>query len=139
MNIFAPTLVGLFCLVVGVVSMVAMGKLLPNHKSPMDEADIDDYTTELTVTADSPYVGMTLGDIYQKYNNGKPFDIDLLAIKGYDSEMTTPVKDGEFIMGSDRMIVTGKVKAIRETCQRFGLEAKHMEGILESADENVRS
>ena len=139
MNIFEPTLVGLFCLVVGVVSMVAMGKLLPNHKSPMDEADIDDYTTELTVPADSPYVGMTLGDIYQKYNNGKPFDIDLLAIKGYDSEMTTPVKDGEFIMGSDRMIVTGKVKAIRETCHRFGLEAKHMEGILESADENVSS
>lgn len=60
MNIFTPALPGIFCLLVGVVSIIVMQKLLPSRVSPEDEAaNFNSNTTELKVPANSHLVGQT--------------------------------------------------------------------------------
>ena len=61
MGFFTPTIPGLFCLVVGVLAVLAMRKLLPERKSPEDAfQQTSDYTVELLVPADHPHIGDTL-------------------------------------------------------------------------------
>ena len=61
LSIFTPTLVGLFCLAVGIVSVIAMQKLLPERKSPEKSfANLSDYTVELMVPSDNDMVGKTV-------------------------------------------------------------------------------
>jgi len=64
MGLFAPLICGLFCLAVGILSLLAMQKLLPVRKSPIDNVSEEDFTTELTVPSDNQYVGMTLSQMY---------------------------------------------------------------------------
>lgn len=88
MNIFTPALPGIFCLLVGVVSIIIMQKLLPSRVSPEDEAaNFSSNTTELKVPANSHLVGQTLeesnliadinGEIVRRNSTGK---CDLLRI-----------------------------------------------------------
>lgn len=50
LSIFTPTLVGLFCLAVGILSMIVMQKMVPVRKSPEDALEeTNDYTVELLV------------------------------------------------------------------------------------------
>ena len=60
LSIFTPTLAGLFCLGVGVLSVIALQKLLPERQSPMEQSKADDFTAELRVPSDNPYIGMTI-------------------------------------------------------------------------------
>ena len=63
MNVLATTIPGLFCLFVGVLSVIALRRLLPDRKAP--EAAFEstsDYTVELLVPSDNPYIGKTLGE-----------------------------------------------------------------------------
>ncbi len=62
MNVQATTIPGLFCLFIGVLSIIAMRKLLPDRKAP--EAAFEstsDYTVELLVPSDNPHIGQTMG------------------------------------------------------------------------------
>ena len=63
MNVFATLLPGLFCLTVGVLSVIAMRRLLPERQSP-DSAfeSTSDYTVELLVPSDNPYIGQSIGE-----------------------------------------------------------------------------
>ena len=50
LGLFTPTLVGLLCLAVGILSMLALNRLLPVRKSQEDALEnVSDYTVELTV------------------------------------------------------------------------------------------
>jgi di/tricarboxylate transporter len=52
-NVLATTIPGLFCLFIGILSIIAMRKLLPNRKAPEDSLeDTDDYTIEMLVPSD---------------------------------------------------------------------------------------
>ena len=54
MNVLATTLPGLFCLSVGVLSVIAMHRLLPSRKVPESAfEDIAEYTVELLVPSDN--------------------------------------------------------------------------------------
>ena len=62
MNVMATTIPGLFCLAIGVLSIIAMRRLLPDRKAP--ESDFEDtveYTMELLVPSDNKLIGETLG------------------------------------------------------------------------------
>ena len=63
MNVLATTIPGLFCLFIGVLSVIAMRRLLPDREAP--EAAFEatsEYTVELRVPSDNPQIGMTLGE-----------------------------------------------------------------------------
>ena len=109
LSIFTPTLVGLFCLVVGILSVIALSKLLPERQSPEDAlSGTGDYTIELMVPTMSSLVGMTIKEAgLHKVDGGH-----LVEIIRVDHEVVTAVDDEEFIFGGDRLIFSGDIEKI---------------------------
>ncbi len=61
LGLFTPTVVGLLCLAVGILSMLALSRLLPVRKSQEDALEnVSDYTVELMVPTECPHVGKTV-------------------------------------------------------------------------------
>lgn len=115
LSIFTPTLAGLFCLAVGIISVIAMQKLLPEHPSAENSFEsVSDYTVELLVPADNEHIGSTIGECgLSKLKGGK-----LVEIIRFDREIICPVKEDEFVLGGDRLIYAGNIENIlqlRET------------------------
>lgn len=142
LSILTPTVCGLFCLVVGVLSMIAMQKLLPERQSPMSGSDADDFTAEVTVPSNNAYIGMSMSDVYSTRSDNSALqigDVKVVAIRRFDNEIVSPVSDDEFIMGGDRLILNGKAREILALAKRYSLDAGSVEGVLESElDENVK-
>ena len=117
MNVLATTIPGLFCLFVGVLSIIAMRKLLPDRKAP--EAAFEstsDYTGELLVPSDNPHIGETIEKAgLQKVRGGS-----LIEIIHFD-EMVSPAIPDEPIMGGDRLIFAGQIDEILDLKQSHGL------------------
>lgn len=118
MNIFITTLPGLFCLAVGILSMLAMQKLLPVRKSPdMALNATDEYTVELLVPSDCKIVGQTISEAgLNNVSGGRLFEI-----VRFDNAIITPVADDEFLMGGDRLIFSGEIDALLELRETYGL------------------
>ena len=116
MNVLATTIPGLFCLFVGVLSIIAMRKLLPDRKAP--EAAFEstsDYTVELLVPSDNPYVGQTIAEAGLNDVRGG----SLIEIVHFD-DITTPVPDDELIMGGDRLVFAGQIDEILDLKKSHG-------------------
>lgn len=117
LSLFTPTLVGLFCLIVGVLSITALSRFLPVRQSPEDALQgTGGYTIELMVPTMSPLVGQTVKEAgLDKVDGGH-----LIEIIRMDREVITAVEDDEFIFGGDRLIFSGdveKILALREAHQ----------------------
>ncbi len=111
LNIFTTMLPGLFCLVVGVLSVVALRKLLPERKSPEESFEATSgYTVELLVPTVCPSIGKTVEDAGLLYVKGG----HLIEIVRFDKEIISPVPENEFIMGGDRLIYSGQIDAIMD-------------------------
>ncbi len=108
MNVFATLLPGLFCLTVGVLSVIAMRRLLPERQSP-DSAfeSTSDYTVELLVPSDNPYIGQSIGEAELNHVRGGK----LIEHVHFD-ELISPVSDDEPILGGDRLIYAGQIDEI---------------------------
>ena len=116
MNVLATTIPGLFCLFVGVLSIIAMRKLLPDRKAP--EAAFEstsDYTVELLVPSDNPHVGQTIAEAGLNDVRGG----SLIEIVHFD-DITTPVPDDELIMGGDRLVFAGQIDEILDLKKSHG-------------------
>jgi len=110
MNILATTLPGLFCLAVGVLSVIAMRRLLPDRKAPESAfASTADYTVELQVPSDNPYIGKTLGEAGLFHVNGG----SLIQYYHFDN-IQTPIQEDEPIMGGDRLVYAGQIDELIE-------------------------
>jgi len=132
LSFFSPTICGVTCLIFGVFTMMAMSKFLPNRKSPMEGIDSEDFTAELTVPSDSLLIGNCLDEV--GYFDDKE-TLRVVAIRRFDNEIVDQVADDEFIMGGDRLIVTGKTEALLQLCRKEHLENENIEGILMSEGE----
>lgn len=132
LNIFTTTACGLFCLAVGLLSLIVMQKLLPTRNSPLTAASDEDFTIELKVPSDHPFIGMTLQEIYdqnpQGFENTKG---SILAIRRFDNEVEVASPDS-FIMGADHIIVSGKAKELQWLCKNLNLQNEHLKGVLEN-------
>jgi di/tricarboxylate transporter len=118
MNIFITTIPGLFCLAVGVISMVAMRKMLPVRKAPSESfTETKDFTVELLVPSDNDNIGKTVEEANLNNVNGGR----LIEIVRFDKEVISPVADDEFIMGGDRLVFAGEVAEILELKKTKGL------------------
>ena len=105
MNILTTTIPGLFCLAVGVVSIIAMRRLLPDRKAPESAFEsTGDYTVELRVPSDNPYIGQTLGEAGLYHVKGG----SLIKMYHFD-DMPTPITEDEPIMGGDHLVYAGQI------------------------------
>ena len=108
MNILTTTIPGLFCLAVGILSIIAMRRLLPNRKAPESAFEsTGDYTVELLVPSDNPYIGQTLGKAGLFHVNGG----SLIKMYRFDNAQVT-AKEDEPIMGGDHLVYAGQVDEI---------------------------
>ena len=124
MNVLTTTIPGLFCLAIGVLSIIAMRKLLPDRKAPESAFEsTSDYTVELLVPSDNPYIGQTLIEAGLNDVRGG----NLIEVVHYD-EFISPADGEEIVMGGDRLIYSGQIDEI--------LDLKNSHGLV-SADHHV--
>ena len=134
LSLFSTTLVGLFCLVVGVLSVIALSRLIPVRQSPEDALQsTDGYTMELMVPTMSSLVGKTVKEAgLNKVDGGH-----LIEIIRMDSEVITAVDDEEFIFGGDRLIFSGNVEKMLEIRNTYQLaNATHHVFSLDEIEKN---
>ena len=89
MNVLATTIPGLFCLIIGVLSIIAMRKLLPDRKAPESAFEAtSEYTVELLVPSDNKFIGKTIEKAgLTKVNGGT-----LIEMKHFDDrKLVLPV------------------------------------------------
>ncbi len=117
MNVLATTIPGLFCLFVGILSILAMRKLLPDRKAPDNAFESTaDYTVEMMVTADNPHIGQTIAEAgLSQVKGGK-----LIELIHYDT-VISPVADDEPVMGGDRLVYAGQVDELLDLRKSHGL------------------
>jgi len=123
MNVLATAVPGLFCLAVGVLSIIAMRRLLPDRKTPESAfEETSEYTVELLVPADNPYIGKTIEQAgLTDVHGGK-----LIELIHFD-EVISPVSDKEPIMGGDRLVFAGQIDEILNIKKTHGfVNADHM-------------
>lgn len=116
MNVLATTIPGLFCLAIGVLSIIAMRRLLPDRETPENAfEDTSDYTVELMVPSDNPYIGKRIAEAGLKDIHGGR----LIEIIHFD-EVISPVPDDEPIMGGDRLVFAGQIDDILDLRESHG-------------------
>ena len=126
MNILATAVPGMFCLFVGILSVIAMRRLLPDRKVPESAFEsTSEYTVEMQVPSDNPYIGQTLGEAGLFTVKGG----SLLEVYHFD-EVPSPVTEEEYIIGGDHLVYAGEIGEI--------LELQHTHGLV-SADHHVFS
>ena len=133
MNILTTTIPGLFCLAVGILSVIAMRKLLPDRKAPESAFDsTDEYTVELQVPSDNPYIGKTLGEAGLFHVKGG----SLIEMYHFDN-IPSPVREDEYIMGGDHLVYAGQIDEIIEMAYNHQLvSADHHIFSMSEWDEN---
>ena len=117
MNVLATTIPGLFCLTVGVLSIIAFRKLLPDRKAPESAFEAtSEYTVELLVPSDNKHIGETLGEAGLCQVRGG----SLIELYHFDN-VTSPVREDEYVMGGDRLIYAGQIDEILQLKKSHGL------------------
>jgi di/tricarboxylate transporter len=117
MNVLTTTIPGLFCLLVGVLSIIAMRKLLPDRKAPEDAFEMtNEYTVELLVPSDNPYIGKKLGAVGLIHVDGG----SLIELYHFDNT-PSPVSEDLPIMGGDRLVYAGRIDQLIEMAERYQL------------------
>ena len=135
MNILAPAIPGLFCLAVGVLSVIAMRRLLPDRKAPESAfEETGEYTVEVQVPSDNPYIGQTLEE-------AGLFDVkggSLLELYHFD-DIPSPLHKDEMLMGGDHLVYSGQIDSIMEMAYKHKLvSADHHLFSYDEFDQNQK-
>ena len=117
MNVLATTLPGLFCLGVGVLSVIAMRRLLPDREAPESEQDATtDYTVELLVPSDYKNIGETI-DYAGLFN----IEGGRLVKWHHFDDVAVPLDKNEYLMGGDHLVYAGQIRKIQAMAKSEGL------------------
>lgn len=129
LSIFSTTIPGLFCLAVGVTSVILMQKLLPSRKSPDEQLGASASATyELKVSAGSNLPGQTLADIHLKEHMHSSHLVGLVHFDGEVEPMTDDVDhDTVFLMGGDTLIFTGDRKEVLAIGRNLNMDSDIMD------------
>ena len=133
MNIMTTTVPGLFCLVIGILSVIAMRRLLPDRKAPESAFEATtEYTVEVQVPSDNKHIGQTLGEAGLFHVKGG----SLIEMYHFD-ESPIPVTEDEPVMGGDHLVYAGQIDEIIEMAYSHGLvSADHHVFSAEEEDDN---
>lgn len=134
LGMFTTTLAGLFCLAVGILSVIVLSRFIPVRQSPEDALQsTSNYTVELMVPTMSSIVGKSVKEAGLHQVDGG----HLIEIIRMDREVITAVDDEEFIFGGDRLIFSGDVEKILELRDAHQLvNATHHIFSLDEVDHN---
>lgn len=118
LNIFVTTIPGIICLLTGVLSVLALRKLLPDNRSSDESFEqTTEYTVEMLVPAYCPLIGQTVEEAGLNAVKGGR----LIEIVRFDREVISPVPADEFLMGEDRLVFAGHVEEILQLHNTHGL------------------
>ncbi len=135
MNVLATTIPGLFCLFIGVLSVIAMRKLLPDRKAPESAFEsTGEYTIEMVVPSDNQYIGQTIEEAGLTNVKGGT----LIEMKHFDNfKLVTPVPADEPLMGSDHLVFAGRIDELLDMEKSHGfVNADHH---IFSLDDEVKN
>ena len=131
MNILTTTIPGLFCLAVGILSIIAMRRLLPDRKAPESAFEsTGEYTVELQVTSDNPHIGKTLDEAGLFHVKGG----SLIELYHFD-DVPSPVSKDEFILGGDHLVYAGQIDEILQLKESHGLVSASQQ-VFKMSDDN---
>ena len=125
MGVFTTLPIGLICLAVGILSVLAMSKFIPTRKSPDDALEnTENFTVEFLVPTDNPSVGKTFAE-------AKLFDVDggrIVELIRFDKEIISPLTKDEFIFGGDRLVYSGDIEKLLKLGRERGFTSstKHV-------------
>lgn len=107
--------------------------MLPVRKAPESAFEsTSEYTVELQVPSDNPYIGQTLGEAGLYTVKGG----SLLEVYHFD-EVPSPVTENEYILGGDHLVYAGQIDEILELVETHGLvSANHHVFSLNEIDHN---
>ena len=119
MSVLAPVIPGLAGLMAGMLTMIVLRRLLPERKAP--EAAFEstgDYTVELLVPSDNPYIAKRVGRLGLNNVVGG----SLIELRHFDDDkIMSPVPDKEPLMGGDRLVYAGQIDDLLELKKKYGL------------------
>ena len=119
MNVLATTIPGLFCLFIGVLSVIAMRRLLPDRKvSDSAFEATSEYTVELRVPSDNPYIGKTLEEAGLYHIKGG----SLIKMYHFDN-VPMPFTEEEPLMGGDHLVYAGQIDELYDMADKHQLVA----------------
>lgn len=120
LNLFEPLLPGLTLTVIGILLVILLQGHIPSRESPEQTFETtSDYTAELLVPTDNPYVAQTVTEAGLLQVKGG----SLVEIVRFDKEIIMPVPKDEPIMGGDRLIYAGQINEILNLKRTHGLVA----------------
>lgn len=120
MNILSITIPGIFCLIVGIISVIAMRKLLPDRKAPESAfEDASEYTVEFLVPSDNKYIGQSISAAGLDSVKGG----SLIEIIRFDNVVVSPVLPDEPIMGGDRLVFSGQIDELLDLKKSHNLSS----------------
>jgi len=120
MIILSITIPGIFCLIVGIISVIAMRKLLPDRKAPESAfEDASEYTVEFLVPSDSKYIGQSISAAGLDSVKGG----SLIEIIRFDNVVVSPVLSDEPIMGGDRLVFSGQIDELLDLKKSHNLSS----------------
>ena len=101
MSVLAPAIPGLAGLMAGMLTMIILRRLLPERKAPEAAFEsTDNYTVELLVPSDNPYIAKRVGQLGLNNVAGG----SLIELRHFDdAKMMSPVPDREPLMGGDHL------------------------------------
>ena len=118
LGVLAPAVPALFGLVAGMLTILALCRLLPEREAP--EAAFEstgDYTVEFLVPSDNPYIAKRVGQLGLKNVRGG----SLIELRHFDDDkIMSPVPDREPLMGGDRLVYAGQIDELLELKKTYG-------------------
>lgn len=126
LSIFTTTLPGLFCLGVGMLTIILLQRLLPTRKSPEDELT-EQHTGAvhyLYIPSSGHLPGQTLGDLGMVADCRR---LQMLGVVHYDGEvehvshMTDEEAQEVFLMGGDTLLFTGDSQEVSAFGHKYGM------------------
>jgi len=119
MGVLAPAIPGLFGLMAGMLTMIVLRRLVPERNAPEQAFEsTGDYTVEMLVPSDNPYIAKRVGMLGLKNVPGG----SLIEMRHFDdAKVMSPVPDMEPLMGGDRLVYAGQIDELLELERKFGL------------------
>ena len=127
---FEVAKLGIICLVAGYLMILFMKRLLPERNQSSEQFNQSkEFTTELLVPSDCPFIGKTVAEAGLDQVSGG----HIIEIMHFDREIISPVPDDEFIMGGDRLSYTGIPEKLMSLKTSHGLvtASKHVYSVSE--------
>lgn len=125
--LFTPLIPGLFCLAVGIVSMLLMNRMLPNRCSEKERSSTtnDEVIYDLRVPSHSRLVGQSFResgmDRYLSFDDNDDSKPRIMSVVRFDRAITTNVSPDEFLMGGDHIVISGSPQNTENICSTFDL------------------